>query len=224
MPNIPRHLRLLEKQLALLPDDCEPMLVSELDGFLAGVLICPDLIMPGEWLPMVWSGDDEDVAPVFDNAGQVEKLVNLIMKHYNATADDLHRDRYAPVFDVDTEHDEIIWELWIDGFETAMQLRPESWAAMLEGNEDTQVALAGLITLLEISRGDSALSKDEINDLTEKASDLIPHWVGTLNTWRISQHSARLPEIPAPQFGRVGRNDPCPCGSGRKYKKCCGLN
>jgi len=22
--------------------------------------------------------------------------------------------------------------------------------------------------------------------------------------------------------GRVGRNDPCPCGSGRKYKKCCG--
>jgi uncharacterized protein len=25
-------------------------------------------------------------------------------------------------------------------------------------------------------------------------------------------------------FGKVGRNDPCPCGSGKKYKKCCGLN
>lgn len=24
------------------------------------------------------------------------------------------------------------------------------------------------------------------------------------------------------QFGKVGRNDPCPCGSGEKYKKCCG--
>jgi preprotein translocase subunit SecA len=23
---------------------------------------------------------------------------------------------------------------------------------------------------------------------------------------------------------RVGRNDPCPCGSGKKYKKCCGVN
>lgn len=23
---------------------------------------------------------------------------------------------------------------------------------------------------------------------------------------------------------RVGRNDPCPCGSGKKYKKCCGIN
>jgi preprotein translocase subunit SecA len=33
-------------------------------------------------------------------------------------------------------------------------------------------------------------------------------------------------EIPAVTFRRnqpkVGRNDPCPCGSGKKYKKCCG--
>ena len=28
---------------------------------------------------------------------------------------------------------------------------------------------------------------------------------------------------PSEQKGRkIGRNDPCPCGSGRKYKKCCG--
>jgi SEC-C motif-containing protein len=26
----------------------------------------------------------------------------------------------------------------------------------------------------------------------------------------------------APARPRVGRNDPCPCGSGKKYKKCCG--
>jgi preprotein translocase subunit SecA len=24
--------------------------------------------------------------------------------------------------------------------------------------------------------------------------------------------------------GKIGRNDPCPCGSGKKYKKCCGRN
>lgn len=27
---------------------------------------------------------------------------------------------------------------------------------------------------------------------------------------------------PAPKFQNVGRNDPCPCGSGKKYKQCCG--
>ena len=49
--------------------------------------------------------------------------------------------------------------------------------------------------------------------------------------WRaIGKASARtngLPEpvaMPAPERhqAHVGRNDPCPCGSGRKYKQCCG--
>ena len=37
-----------------------------------------------------------------------------------------------------------------------------------------------------------------------------------------------LPQAPEPAAPirkdgpKVGRNDPCPCGSGRKYKKCCG--
>lgn len=28
---------------------------------------------------------------------------------------------------------------------------------------------------------------------------------------------------PQPPPGKTGRNDPCPCGSGRKFKKCCGV-
>ena len=32
-----------------------------------------------------------------------------------------------------------------------------------------------------------------------------------------------LPQATAKWGGeKVGRNDPCPCGSGKKYKKCCG--
>jgi Predicted metal-binding protein related to the C-terminal domain of SecA len=34
----------------------------------------------------------------------------------------------------------------------------------------------------------------------------------------------KLLHPPAPiKSTKVGRNDPCPCGSGKKYKKCCGL-
>lgn len=32
-----------------------------------------------------------------------------------------------------------------------------------------------------------------------------------------------LPGMPADLRMRVGRNDPCPCGSGKKYKRCCGV-
>lgn len=30
------------------------------------------------------------------------------------------------------------------------------------------------------------------------------------------------PRLPIQTGGAPGRNDPCPCGSGKKYKKCCG--
>ncbi|TET60949.1 MAG: hypothetical protein E3J47_06135, partial [Candidatus Stahlbacteria bacterium] len=31
----------------------------------------------------------------------------------------------------------------------------------------------------------------------------------------------KITKKPEPEI-KVGRNDPCPCGSGKKYKKCCG--
>ena len=30
------------------------------------------------------------------------------------------------------------------------------------------------------------------------------------------------PKVEQRRVKKVGRNDPCPCGSGKKYKKCCG--
>ncbi|MEG2138820.1 MAG: SEC-C metal-binding domain-containing protein, partial [Oscillospiraceae bacterium] len=33
-----------------------------------------------------------------------------------------------------------------------------------------------------------------------------------------------LKKQPVKKAGKPGRNDPCPCGSGKKYKKCCGMN
>ena len=38
------------------PDDC--MGLSDLDGFLTGIVVGPELIMPSEWLPVIW-GDEE---------------------------------------------------------------------------------------------------------------------------------------------------------------------
>jgi uncharacterized protein len=225
MSGISRRLKLLEKQLASLNDN-EAMLLTELDGFLAGILVCPDLIMPGEWLPMVWGGMNKEAAPVFENTKQVEQLVELIMERYNAVAADLQRGfgHYEPLFDVDTRHDEVLWEIWIDGFDTALQLRPEAWAELRASDADTCGALAGLVALVQIGRGESTLPKEQVDDLTAKAPDLIPHYVETLNAWRVSQQVAGQVRAETPNFGKVGRNEPCPCGSGKKYKRCCGLN
>lgn len=193
MPSIPRRLKLLDRLLASLPDDAEPMLLSELDGFLAGIIVCPDPIMPGEWLPLVWGGSGEDGAPVFEDLAQVEKITGLIMEHYNATIRALTEDCYAPLFDVDPRHDEILWKFWIDGFRTAMALRPGSWIRWVGGDDDTRAALSGLITLGAISREKSGLAKGEIDEFSELAPDLIRHWVEILNASRPGRASASRP-------------------------------
>ncbi|MBQ3018165.1 MAG: preprotein translocase subunit SecA [Clostridia bacterium] len=43
---------------------------------------------------------------------------------------------------------------------------------------------------------------------------------------KLGQRKVSRPSKPAPVRNeeKVGRNDPCPCGSGKKYKKCCGAN
>ncbi|MBQ0108740.1 MAG: SEC-C domain-containing protein, partial [Clostridiales bacterium] len=34
----------------------------------------------------------------------------------------------------------------------------------------------------------------------------------------------KVKPTPIKKAQKVGPNDPCPCGSGKKYKKCCGSN
>ncbi len=40
----------------------------------------------------------------------------------------------------------------------------------------------------------------------------------------VSENGEKPKKKPIVKKNKVGRNDPCPCGSGKKYKKCCGMN
>jgi uncharacterized protein len=124
MPGLSRRLKQLEKELLSLGE--ETMLIEELDGFIAGLLVCPDLIKPGEWLPIVWDRDNRDPQPAFDNLDHANRVLGLIMEHYNDIARALMErpDRYSPLFPVDQRNGDILWELWIEGFEKAVKLRP----------------------------------------------------------------------------------------------------
>ena len=63
---------------------------------------------------------------------------------------------------------------------------------------------------------------DEAAELLRSAPSAIPEAVLEIaQFWK----NRRSPAEPARRIGpKVGRNDPCPCGSGKKYKHCCGRN
>jgi uncharacterized protein len=130
----PSYLHQLKNELLDLVDDA--MLLEELDGFIAGVVCCPELIQPGEWLPVVWGRTDENDAPVFENIEHANKVIALVMGHYNHVAVNLSKapDRYSPLFAEDDRNGDILWEIWIEGFEKAMKLRPTAWLPLLEAD------------------------------------------------------------------------------------------
>lgn len=228
MPRRSSYQRELDAALLALPVDDEGML-GELDGFLTGVLVCPDLLMPSEWLPHVWGGADEETAPVFESGTELERLVGLVMRLYNAIVRDLSRGRLAPLYDIDERNDDILWELWMAGFAKAIALRPDACDDVLESSdENAAAAMAGLMTMAVVAdeSGQDTNARKLLDalqaDTGADAADLIPLFVMAVHDWRL-RHRPTPQDTPPPRT-KIGRNDPCPCGSGRKYKKCCGLN
>jgi uncharacterized protein len=225
-------LQQLDELLLSLPAENEGMMTSQFDGFCAGLIVCPDVILPGDWLPLVWG---DEVTPAFDGIEDVQAATDMIMDHYNSVAQGLSSasPSYGPIFDQDFTTDEILWEIWVEGFEQAMQLRPDAWQRIVESHdEEAAASVTMMLTLHEIAEGQCELAEDSIDDLTERAPDLIPDIVLNLNAWTKGKSASSGAAFPlaassseAPFRGtKVGRNEPCPCGSGRKYKRCCGGN
>lgn len=228
----PSHLAQLEGELADLGPDV--MQVEELDGFIAALLVCPEMIKPGDWLPAVWGGNADEPAP-FTDLDHANAIFGLIMQHYNEVATTLaeHPERYRPLMPgTDTEH--AVWEPWIDGFGAALDMWPEHWERLQEADDATRAAFDGLSRLVDISSMIVDISAADREVLATTAADKVTEWLLTLNTWRIAHDpSPRTiewgPPTPQPlppdtKRTKIGRNEPCPCGSGKKYKRCCGMN
>jgi uncharacterized protein len=222
MRNPSRRLEMLDDLLLGLDTGGEPMLLSTLDGFLAGILVCPDLILPSEWLARVWGMEDGD-EPVFESADEAQRVVAAIMEHYNIVTKDLQAGRYEPVFEIDDRHDDVLWEIWMEGFDAAVALRPESWTPILkEGDEsEAAMALSGLLMLSKVASREHDFEDSIRDEIIQTAPLLIPSFINDLNARRLARAGSQGLQ---PRQGKVGRNDPCPCGSGQKYKKCCGAN
>lgn len=225
MPHKEAELDALDDLLMGLDSDAG-MLLSEFDGFCAGLIVCPEVISPSEWLPLVLGGFD-----AFDSPAEVEAAAGPVMAHYNRVAQSLvpPAEGYEAVFDTDTRNDETLWELWMSGFSTAFALRPHSLDAAVEATDpEIGQAVATYMQLHMVAEGEPGLDAAMVAYLTETAPALIPDMVVALNAWTKRQSAPGFPAMPpAPArrpAGKVGRNDPCGCGSGRKYKRCCGAN
>ena len=235
--------QLLAELLELTGDKEKSFTLTGLEGFLFGLAITPDMILPSEWISVIFGEE----TPEFKTAEQLEVLFKNLMEAYNAYNDAFHKGTlHFPFNDIKVEEisEEVINEIedWTYGFLIALMLRPEIWyldyldykdEEAPEHIEAVSVSLAIIFSVVSpeklFEKGDATFG-DENRNNTELILKALPLAVETLKAYGKLLWTEKVMEMKKGVFDfnkkkiKIGRNDPCPCGSGKKYKKCCGKN
>ena len=159
------------------PDD--GMGLSDLDGFLTGIVVGPELILPSEWLPVIWGGQE----PEFETEDEMRTVLGTIMGRYNEIAACFNGDSddFEPIFWEGPEG-EVIASDWAGGFLDAVALRPKAWEPLIE-SDNAGILMAPLFLLngdMEIA--DNAVDK---NEWLAEASDMVPTCIAGIHEfWR----------------------------------------
>jgi uncharacterized protein len=100
-----------------------------------------------------------------------------------------------------------------------MALAPATWSKLVE-DERTKIIVEPFVGFFDIGGVDPNEIPDDVNDLLDAEAALIPRMILILRKLARIREAAGRP-APLPRRGKIGRNDPCPCGSGKKHKRCC---
>jgi yecA family protein len=131
------------------------MQLAELDGFLAGIIIHPTLILPREWLPVIWHREE----PEFADLLEAQTILGIVMCRYNEINHllDAGPGTYRPLIGPNGA-DASDWTL---GFLRAMQLDEEAWLPLLR-DPDAGVLLAPVMMIASTTeRADLTLDPGE---------------------------------------------------------------
>lgn len=191
------------------------MRCDELQGFMTALISGPDALKSGNWLPEALG----DAAFSSEEQQEIEQLALLM-------ADDMRVKLSAKTLpDLWLYNDEAglpDFFTWCNAYLYALDVVETDWfeAANNEEFEDLFypiMALAGIYD--EDENGQTVMTISE-TELTQLQSEL-PHIV--LDIYSFWQAVINKPKTVRREGGKVGRNDPCPCGSGKKAKACCGV-
>jgi uncharacterized protein len=206
----------------------------ELQGFLFTVVSAPELIPASEWLPIIFAGEDID----YESVEQAEAVIGQIMMLSNTInaavrdpptllpADCQLRDDVLANFD-----DDAPIARWSRGFQRGHQWLEPLWEDLPEEMaEELDATLMALSFFSSRQMAEDFHAEDTSGDQSfEAMADAIHRvlppavaqyaYMGRLIASVMPEHDWDEPE--RTHHAKIARNEPCPCGSGKRYKNCC---
>lgn len=205
--------------------------VFMMSGMFAALAFGPRAVLPSEWLPWIWNQVDGDQSPNFKGPGQANSILGIVMRLYDSVMRQRleEGDAFEPLY----EEDDLFGAAsWCRGFLFGTRFDPEDWHGLLRDHPEWFTPLlvlandAGLDLAVEVEAGERWLE-----DLAVSIEHLRAVWPPALHAG--PEGGLGDPTLPfgepisdrsRPSAKGHDRNLPCPCGSGKKFKKCCGAS
>lgn len=200
------------------------MNIETLDGFFSAMICGPHLVRPSEYFPTMWR---REVA--FESDAQKDDIMSLLMRHWNMISSELEgalngRNARLPLLQKRADGVAAAND-WAHGFMHAAQMRPDGWSDLI-ADEENSGAILPIMMLHHEHDVDPEMRPPKITPekrkrVLEKMSAGLTHIYQYFESRR--QGSAKLSKGSSilGEMHKIGRNERCPCGSGRKHKHCC---
>ncbi|MEI6757005.1 MAG: UPF0149 family protein [Chlorobium sp.] len=220
----------LEELQAFLLSDAVPegtMQFDALDGFLTALAIGPAKASLDSWLPMVWDVQERRATPAYKSVQQSQRINELLMKMMAHILVQLtiYPDYYEPLPALalceSEEIRDLLIKFWATGFMAGVYCNHAEWEPLVENEKAAELLLP-----IYVLAGPHDITPPVSPELFDMLKTRIPDFVIGIKEFWEPLHSREIARakgvVYASEADRIGRNEPCPCGSGKKFKKCCG--
>lgn len=206
----------------------------EVHGFLFAIACSPEMIRPSEWLPLIFNEKDAGYANMEEGTSVLQQLLDL----YNTINGPVMMGDVSLPSDMTIQTsalENIDGDLaqWCRGFNLGHEWLIELWNEYTPGELDEELGSSMLVLSFfsthklarayhqEFAEASGQSLEDFAQTLLDMFKDAMNSYANIGHSIQIAlaeQYQEQLPYIKKPE---VKRNDPCPCGSGKKYKTCC---
>ncbi|MDF7676507.1 YecA family protein [Neisseriaceae bacterium ESL0693] len=204
-----RHLADLLNQIST-QQEC--MRADEVQALILALVSGPDEVVMDEWLAEILAGSiatDDTRTQLLDALTQLQQALTTQLAAKIPPALWLYQD----------EQNQADWSSWCNAYLYALERTDTDWFAREdEAFEDLCypiMALAGVYDAIEDEPAIMPISAAEKQQLQTLLPDTL------LKIYQYWQAVKKTPTTIRRDGEKTGRNDPCPCGSGKKYKACC---
>ncbi len=192
------------------------MCLEGADGFFTALAIGPERLPPERYLPEIVG--TSDTGSVFDSPAHDAYVAELLARWLAAIECTLADDEEIEPF-INRDIGELEGALWAQGYIAAIALCKDAWQPLTAKKYLAERLVVPMLALMPNPDGPQGvvLTQERRTTLIEMLPDYL---IATWKFWRGEEHP--LLEARRERAQKIGRNELCPCGSGKKYKRCCG--